>query len=59
MEQCALKAVINLIKFSPLADVAELLEHDVIEECKALFSSNGKQKDTEEQAHLETSQCSL
>ena len=41
MEQSALKAVINLVEVSELVNLPELLEHRVIEECVALFNSNG------------------
>lgn len=41
MERSALKAVINLVEVSQLLYLPELLEHRVVEECVALFNSNG------------------
>ncbi len=41
MEQSALKAVINMVEVSQLVNLPELLEHCVVEECVALFNSNG------------------
>ena len=41
MEQRALKAVINLVEISQLVGLHELLDHRVVEECVALFNSNG------------------
>ena len=47
MEQQALKAVINLVDDSQLVDLHELLEHRVVEECVALFNSNGTYRKTQ------------
>ena len=47
MEQSALKAVINLVEVSELVNLPELLEHRVIEECVALFNSNGTYRKTQ------------
>ncbi len=47
MEQNALKAVINLVEVSQLVNLHELLEHRVIEECVALFNSNGSYRKTQ------------
>jgi hypothetical protein len=47
MEQQALKAVINLVEVSQLVDLQELLEHRVVEECVALFNSNGTYRKTQ------------
>ena len=47
MEQQALKAVINLVDDSQLVDLNELLEHRVVEECVALFNSNGTYRKTQ------------
>ncbi len=47
MEQNALKAVIDLVEVSQLANLHELLEHRVIEECVALFNSNGSYRKTQ------------
>ena len=46
-EQQALKAVINLVDDSQLVDLHELLEHHVVEECVALFNSNGTYRKTQ------------
>ena len=40
MEQNALKAVIDLVEVSKLVNLPELLEHQVVKECVALFNSN-------------------
>ena len=42
MEPNALKAVIDLVEVSQLVNLPELLEHLVVEECVALFNSNGR-----------------
>lgn len=47
MEQSALKAVINLVEVSQLVNLPELLEHHVVEECVALFNSNGTYRKTQ------------
>jgi hypothetical protein len=47
MERSALKAVINLVEVSELVSLPELLEHRVIEECVALFNSNGTYRKTQ------------
>ena len=47
MEQQAFKAVINLVEVSQLVDLHELLEHRVVEECVALFNSNGTYRKTQ------------
>ena len=47
MEQQAFKAVINLVEVSQLIDLHELLEHRVVEECVALFNSNGMYRKTQ------------
>jgi len=44
MERSALRAGISLVKVSKLVDLAELLQHRVVEECMALFNSNGTYK---------------
>ena len=46
MERSALKAVINLVEDSQLVKLPELLEHRVVEECVALFNSNGTYRKT-------------
>ena len=48
MEQSALKAVIDLVEESQLVDLAELLEHHVVEECMSIFNSNGTYRKTQE-----------
>ncbi|KAL8562138.1 hypothetical protein ACOMHN_041973 [Nucella lapillus] len=47
MEQNALKAVIDLVDVSQLVDLPELLEHRIVEECVALFNSNGTYRKTQ------------
>ena len=47
MERSALKAVIDLVEVSHLVDLTELLEHRVVEECVALFNSNGTYRKTQ------------
>ncbi len=47
MKQNALKAVIDLVEVSQLVNLHELLEHRVIEECVALFNSNGSYRKTQ------------
>ncbi len=47
MEQSALKAVINMVEVSQLVNLPELLEHRVVEECVALFNSNGTYRKTQ------------
>jgi len=47
MKRSALRAVINLVEVSKLVDFAELLQHCVVEECMALFNSNGTYKKTQ------------
>lgn len=47
MERSALKAVINLVEVSQLVDLSELLAHRVVEECVALFNSNGTYRKTQ------------
>ena len=47
MEQSALKAVIDLVEVSQLVDLPKLLEHHVVEECVALFNSNGTYRKTQ------------
>ena len=47
IEQRALKAVINLVEVSRLVNLHELLEHRVVEECLALFNSNGTYRKTQ------------
>ena len=44
MQRSALKAVIDLVEVSHLVDLAELLEHRVVEECMAIFNSNGRHR---------------
>ena len=47
MERHALNAVINLVEVSQLVDLTELLEHRIVEECVALFNSNGTYRKTQ------------
>lgn len=47
MEWSALKAVIDLVEVSQLVNLPELLEHRVVEECVALFNSNGTYRKTQ------------
>jgi hypothetical protein len=47
MERSALKSVINLVEVSQLVDLNDLLEHRVVEECLALFNSNGTYRKTQ------------
>ena len=47
MEQSALKAVIDLVEVSQLVNLPELLKHRVVEECVALFNSNGTYRKTQ------------
>ena len=47
MEQSALKAVIDLVEVSQLVNLPELLEHRIVEECVALFNSNGTYRKTQ------------
>ena len=47
MERNAVKAVIDLVEVSQLVNLPELLEHRVIEECVALFNSNGTYRKTQ------------
>ena len=47
MERSALKAVIDLVEVSELVDLPELMEHRVVEECVALFNSNGTYRKTQ------------
>ena len=53
MEQRALKAIINLVVISRLVDLHELLEHRVVEECLALFNSNGAYRKTQKSNHIQ------
>ena len=41
------RAVINLVEVSQFVDLPQLLEHRVVEECMALFNSNGMYKKTQ------------
>ncbi|KAJ8375166.1 hypothetical protein SKAU_G00057460 [Synaphobranchus kaupii] len=47
MERNALKAVINLVEVSQLVNLPDLLENRVVEECVALFNSNGTYRKTQ------------
>ena len=47
MEQTALKAVIDLVEVSKLVHLPELFEHRVVEECVAIFNSNGTYRKTQ------------
>ena len=47
MKRSALKAVINLVEVSELVHLPELLEHRFVEECVALFNSNGTYRTTQ------------
>ena len=47
MERTARKAVINLVEVSQPVDLPRLLEHLVVEECVALFNSNGTRRKTQ------------
>ena len=47
MEQSALKAVIDLVEVSQLVNLHDLLENRVVEECLALFNSNGTYRKTQ------------
>ena len=48
MKQNTLKAVvIDLVEVSELVNLNELLEHRVVEECMALFNSNGTYRKTQ------------
>ena len=47
MEQSALKAAIDLVEVSQLVNIPELLEHRIVEECVALFNSNGIYRKTQ------------
>ena len=47
MEQTVLKAVIDLVEVSKLVHLPELLEYCVVEECVAIFNSNGTYRKTQ------------
>ena len=59
IEQQALKAVINLVEVSRLVNLHELLEHRVVEECLALFNSNGTYRKTQKASLFRSSLFTL
>ena len=53
MEQNAFKAVIHLVEVSQLIDLHDLLEYRIVDECMALFNSNGTHRKTQKSKLLQ------